>query len=197
MPLGDPADVDLRGLRAAVYTDMPEIAATPKTADAICAAASALEDAGVALQRDRPPRIEESLGITRDYWARSGSVSWNTWYPSHEHRLGSADDVERNIFEWERLRRTFLAWMENYDVIVCPVAADVAGAPGTVTDVTFLYTLPYSLTGYPAAVVRAGATPDGMPIGVQLIARPWREDVAIAAACAVETALVGWQPPAA
>jgi amidase len=195
MPLGDPADVDLLGLRAAVYTDMPEMAATPETAAAVRAAAGALENAGVALHRDRPPRIEESLGITRDYWARSSSVSWNTWHPSHPHRLTSAEDVERSVFEWERLRRTFLAWMENYDLIVCPVAADVAGTPGSVNDVTFLYTLPYSLTGYPAAVVRAGTSSEGMPIGVQLVARPWREDVAIAAACAVETALGGWQPP--
>jgi amidase len=195
MPLGDPAELELRGLRAAVYTDMPEISATPETAAAVRAAAQALADAGVALNGDRPPRIEESLAITRDYWARSESVSWHTWYPSHAHRLHTAEDVERSIFEWQRLRRAFLEWMEGYDLVVCPVAADAAGAPGSVNETTYLYTLPYSLTGYPCAVVRAGTSSGGMPIGVQLVARPWREDVAIAAACAVETALGGWQPP--
>ncbi len=195
VPLCDPAQVQLRGLRAAVYTDMPEASATKDTAATVASAGRVLDDAGVELHPDRPPRIEESLHITRDYWARSSSVSWKTWYPSHEHRLKSAEDVERAIFEWERLRRDFIAWMEHYDLIVCPVSADIAGVSGSVIDTTFVYTLPYSLTGYPCAVVRGGTSVAGVPIGVQIIARPWREDVAIAAACAVERVLGGWKQP--
>ena len=38
----------------------------------------------------------------------------------------------------------------------------------------------HNLTGWPAAVVRGGTSPDGLPIGVQLVAQPWREDVALA-----------------
>jgi amidase len=44
-------------------------------------------------------------------------------------------------------------------------------------------------------VVRGGTSPDGLPIGVQLIAQPWREDIALAAARVVEGASGGWQPP--
>jgi amidase len=54
----------------------------------------------------------------------------------------------------------------------------------------------WNLTGQPAAVVRAGCTAGGLPVGVQLVARPWREDVALAAAEAIERELGGWQPPA-
>ena len=46
------------------------------------------------------------------------------------------------------------------------------------------------------AVVRAGASSEGLPIGVQLVARPWREDVSLALARVVESALGGWQKPA-
>ena len=53
----------------------------------------------------------------------------------------------------------------------------------------------HNLTGWPAVVVRAGTSDDGLPIGVQLISRPWREDVALAAAGIVEAASGGWQPP--
>jgi amidase len=60
---------------------------------------------------------------------------------------------------------------------------------------TFSYTLTYNLTGWPAVVVRGGTSPEGLPIGVQVVARPWREDVALAVAQHVETALDGWQPP--
>ena len=53
----------------------------------------------------------------------------------------------------------------------------------------------HNLTGWPAAVVRAGTSDGGLPIGVQLIAHPWREDVALAAARVVEAASGGWQRP--
>jgi amidase len=54
----------------------------------------------------------------------------------------------------------------------------------------------YNLTGWPAAVVRCGATADGLPIGVQIAAAPWREDVALALALRLEEAFGGWLPPA-
>jgi amidase len=53
----------------------------------------------------------------------------------------------------------------------------------------------YNLTGWPGAVVRAGTSPEGLPIGVQVVARPWREDVALAVAQFLEGALGGFQPP--
>ena len=52
----------------------------------------------------------------------------------------------------------------------------------------------HNLSGYPSLVVPGGVR-DGFPIGVQIVARPWREDVAFAAGQAVERALGGWQPP--
>jgi amidase len=44
-------------------------------------------------------------------------------------------------------------------------------------------------------VVRAGTSADGLPVGVQLAAAPWREDLALAAAAVVERALGGWAAP--
>ena len=60
---------------------------------------------------------------------------------------------------------------------------------------SFSYTMTWNLSGWPAAVVRAGWMPGGLPIGVQVVARPWREDVALAAAEAIESTLGGFQPP--
>ncbi len=45
-----------------------------------------------------------------------------------------------------------------------------------------------TLSGFPAVSVRAGTSPEGLPIGVQVVARPWREDVALAAARVIEQA---------
>jgi amidase len=43
--------------------------------------------------------------------------------------------------------------------------------------------------------VRCGTSEEGLPIGVQCVAHPWREDVALAAVKHLETALGGYQRP--
>ena len=53
----------------------------------------------------------------------------------------------------------------------------------------------HNLTDFPAVVVRGGTSPEGLPIGVQLVGGPWREDVALAAAQVVAAGSGGWQPP--
>ena len=54
----------------------------------------------------------------------------------------------------------------------------------------FSYTMTHNLTGWPAAVVPAGVSSEGLPIGVQIAAAPWREDIALQLAQRLET-LVG------
>jgi amidase len=60
------------------------------------------------------------------------------------------------------------------------------------------YTSQYNTTGWPAGVVRAGTSKDdpGLPLGIQLVAQPWRDDVVLAAMAHVEKRTGGWQPPA-
>ena len=65
-----------------------------------------------------------------------------------------------------------LGFFKDYDVILCPACAFPA----------FSYTFTYNMTGWPGAVVRAGISAEGLPIGVQLVAHPGREDVALAVA---------------
>jgi len=104
-------------------------------------------------------------------------------------------DVGRHLFEWDRFRRSLIGFMAHYDIILTP-AAERPAAPHGADAGWIPYTLPYSLTGYPCVVVRAGSSSEGLPIGVQVAARPWRDDVALAAAQAIENALGCWQPPA-
>ena len=195
VPLGDMAEAAIEGLRVAYYTRMPGASPTPDTIATTEAAARALEAAGARVTEARPPRLEESLPITLDYWRRPSSASWQRWVASVDARL-SGEDVERHLFEWERFRRHMALFMEDYDVIVCPVAAEPAPPHGKVPVENWLYTLPYSLTRQPVAVVRCGASAEGLPIGVQVVAAPWRDHVALAAAATLERALGGWQPPA-
>ncbi len=186
MPLGDPADVGLRGLRAAAHTSMDGVETTPETAAAVRAACDALRDAGVDIVDQRPPRVDEARRITEDYWARPESMSLSEWRPPRAHGLQTPEDVERHLFEWDRFRRMFTGFMDVYDLIVCPAAPWPAPPHGNDSIDDYAYTLPYSLTGQPVAVVRCGTSREQLPIGVQLVARMWRDDVALAAAVAVE-----------
>jgi amidase len=86
--------------------------------------------------------------------------------------------------------------MQSYDLILSPVAAEPAPlyrAKMPMED-QYSYTIPYSLGGNPAVVVRAGTSPEGLPIGVQVVARNWRDYSALAAASWIEKQLGGWQP---
>jgi amidase len=194
VPLEDWRGVDVKSLRVAMFTEFEQTMPTPETVAAVEAAADALRDAGADVREDLPPRIDESLWITRKYWSRVESYSWNEWRPSRDKHLLSQEEIERSIFEWDRLRRDFLAFMRRYDVIVCPASGGPAGV-GQAREIDYIYTLPFSLTQYPAVVVRAGSA-GALPIGVQVAAGPWRDDVALAAARVIEEALGGWKAPA-
>lgn len=180
VPLGDPRAVELRGLRLAVYADDGMATPTPETQTAVRRSATALAGIGVEVEERRPERVAAAREITERWWRLAE-------LPGRE--------VERLFVDWDRFREEMLAFMERYDAILSPADHRPALAYGEEDYLQFNYLLPYSLTAYPCAVVRAGTSPEGLPIGVQVAARPWREDVALAVAQQIETALGGWQPP--
>ncbi len=180
MPVNDPAAVDCKSLSVAFYADDGILSPTPATAEAVRAAAGVLAEAGMRVEEQRLPRVETSYEITTRYWRQSEL---------------NGPEIDRLMTDWDAFRTTALAFMETYDVIICPVCWTPAVAHGAMRLIDFSYTLPYSLTGWPSVVVRASTSPAGLPIGVQITARPWREDVALAVAQRLETALGGWQAP--
>jgi len=101
------------------------------------------------------------------------------------------------LTRWNKMRSGMSVFMEKYDVIICPVNAYAAMPHENVYDKAdgWSYSRVYNLTGWPVAVVRGGTSPDGLPTGVQIVARPWREDVALAVAQHLENELGGWQRP--
>ena len=184
--LGRAVDVDVAALRVAAFDAIGETRCDAATSSVLAAAADRLAAAGARVEWQAPPRLDEALAITRAYWARPESLDPERWTPSHESVL-SADQIERSLFRWERLRRALLAFAQDFDLLLCPVAATAAPPVGPATAEDYLFTLPFSLAGWPVAVVPAGA-PEGMPIGVQIAARPFEEHVALQAATLVENA---------
>jgi amidase len=89
------------------------------------------------------------------------------------------------------------AFLGRYDVLVCPVYTHAALPHGASTQEEnfrgFSHTMAYNVAGWPAAVVRCGTSATGLPIGVQIVAAPWREDIALAVAARLERAFGGWK----
>src|SRR5262249_12593964 len=156
-------------------------------------------DAGLHVEQSSPPCLEEVYPISRDYWRRPESESPDEWVKgsvADPRGLGpmTGEDVERSLFEWDRFRRRMLPFIAEYPLVLSPAGVRPAVRHGD-DDGGIPYTLTWSLVGYPAVVVRAGTSAEGMPIGIQITAAPWREDLALAAAAVVEAALGGWSPP--
>jgi amidase len=95
-----------------------------------------------------------------------------------------------------------LTWMQSYDAFVCPVDESYAETIDRAPDESsggsdgWTYRGVFNCTGWPVVVVRAGSSADGrLPIGVQVVAPPWREDIAIALAANIESRSGGWRKP--
>jgi amidase len=168
----------LDGMRVAWYADDGMSRPTPAIAATVKAAARALGAVGCSVTEERPPSLTEAWQVTLGYWGQK--------HMSHE----------RLYQRWDGFRAAMLKFMSRFDVVLSPVAPIIAPlykVPPAV-DHQFSYTVPYSLSGNPCVVVRAGTSSEGMPIGVQVIAGNFRDATALRAARAVERALGGWRP---
>ena len=213
MPLGDPRAIDLRRLRLAFHTDNGIVAPSAEIAAAVEKAAEELANAGIAVEEARPPAIEQTYEIyLRLFTADGGAgidsvlkeVGTTRVHPLMERVLALQRQGAKTVAElaeligcWDGFRRAMLGFMSNYDALLCPVCSFTGMEHGSTYDQlsSFSYTMTSNLTGWPAAVVRGGRSGRGLPIGVQIIARPWREDVALAIAQVLQDALGGWQRP--
>jgi amidase len=211
-PLGDPASVDVGGLRVVAFTDNGVRPPTRETATTVEIAAAALAATGAAVTWEVPPGMAEAWQAWFDMirsdghaWLQRlitaagtpgmGSYDTRGWV-TVEPPVG-ADELTERLERGDRIRSRLLRWFQRADLIVCPVMPQPAIRHGESTAAWFgdTYSDVHNLTGWPAAVVRAGTSDAGLPIGVQLIAHPWREDVALAAAKVVEAATGGWSLP--
>jgi len=91
------------------------------------------------------------------------------------------------------IRRDFEAAFTEVDAIVCPTAPTPPFKLGEKTSdplsmcLSDVYTLPASLAGLPAISVPCAPTRAGLPVGLQIIARPLEETTALSLAAAVES----------
>ena len=212
MPLSGPESVDLHGLRCVYFTGLGDVQPDQATIEAVEDAARVLRESGVDVKEGEVPgmarvsalcdRVSAADGYAwlRRQLDRAGSVNID---PVLVHRVAKATPVSSAellalLEQLDHIRGEMLAFMENCDLILSPTGSAPALPHGEANMDDYsdaIFTRPYNVTGWPGCVVRAGTSPDGLPIGVQLGAVSWREDIVLAAAAAVESGLGGWQPP--
>jgi Asp-tRNA(Asn)/Glu-tRNA(Gln) amidotransferase A subunit family amidase len=105
----------------------------------------------------------------------------------------------------DALRANFLAQMRKYPILLCPAAAIPAFRHGerswTVDGKTvdyldaWSYTEWFNLLGNPAAVVPVSRSSENLPIGVQIVGRPWEEAQVLEVAAVLERECGAWEIP--
>ena len=216
MPVRDPAGVRLRDLRAAFYTDNGFAAAQPEVAEVVRAAAQSLAAETACMDEARPACLAAAYDLEMKLIGPDGGDSLRRYLADlgstrlHPLLTGWLDKLERYRTDlaglqgyWAELdayRAEMFAFLRRYDVILAPAYTQPALPHGaSILDENFRgfsHTMAYNLAGWPAAVVRCGESAEGLPIAVQVVAAPWREDIALAVAAALERGFGGWKASA-
>ncbi len=210
-PVGDPASVAVGSLRVGIYDDDGVWPVSAGTREAVAAAGAALVDAGCEVEQASPPDVSEATELFFALMAADGGARAREDLAAaggrHVRQMSrllddlrllalDADAYFALVRRWAAFRASVRAFVNRFDVVVAPAAPGPAPlhgcTPGSDEEIEsylpFNYTHTYSLAGLPVAVVRAG-TERSLPVGVQVIARAFRDHVALAAAAAIEQRL--------
>jgi len=222
VPVRWPNGDDLKKLRIGYFEDDGRTPVTAKTRAAVRDAAAALKRAGFAVEPFRPEGLEQARQLWWQFFGIAGGMllgpmtkgreaelspilkqfsSWVAAEPSHTARTLLDTWIMRDV-----VRMHVFSQMRQYPILLCPVAAIPAFRHGERSwnidgqTVQYLdawsYTEWFNLLGTPAVAVPVGRSKEGLPIGVQIVARPWEEELVLAVAAELETQCGPWQAPA-
>jgi aspartyl-tRNA(Asn)/glutamyl-tRNA(Gln) amidotransferase subunit A len=98
----------------------------------------------------------------------------------HEGLATPAAEYVRSLWHREHLRRQLLGCFEAVDALAIP--ATPGPAPGRETTGDPAFNSPWSYVGYPVVSFPMGFSPEGLPLGVQIVGKPYDEAALFAAA---------------
>lgn len=216
VPLRDGVDVEVAGLRVGYYVDDRISTPTACTRAAVERAAHALADAGARVEEASPPSLVDVPELAFRMMAADGGAraradlepAGGRHVPQMRRLLEDLAPFELSaagffllMERWAALRSTIRRVVSSFDVVLCPVAAGPAplhgrrpSDDGELTSYDeYAYSFAYAIAGLPSVSVPAGGE-RGLPIGIQVVARAFRDDVALGVANRLEAALAGDVP---
>lgn len=202
----------LNGIRVGVPHDQFLSRMEPGVAAAIQDALGVLKHAGATLSDVRFPPLDPVVGAHRAIIFSEAAAAHEEMIRTKSAELSdevrpllqaglfltaaqylAGQQVRRNTIE------AYRSLWRSFDILVTPTSPVAAPAMGATTallggqDVPLLrafldLTLPFNLTGQPAISIPCGFTREGLPVGLQLVGRPWDEATLFCAAAAYESA---------
>jgi len=218
--LRQPSLEDLRRNVIGFFEDDGITPVTPETRAAIASAAEALRAAGFRIEPFRPRALEPLRQLWWKLFVQCGAMFYEPTIRGRHNRLspifrefleiaGSAPPLTsvQLLDAWAELyllRAQALAEMKGHPVLLCPVASipafshgerswSVEGRPVKYLD-AWRYTQWFNVLAAPAAVVPIGRSPENLPIGVQIAAMPYCDEIALGIAAVIDEAF-GYMPP--
>jgi Asp-tRNA(Asn)/Glu-tRNA(Gln) amidotransferase A subunit family amidase len=211
---------ELLRTRIGYFDDDGRVPVTAETRAAIQRTVQALRDQGFVVDRFVPEGLDEALRLWHALFIDGVAMVLRQAYRGREQDAHSivreifrladqdppltAESLLDVLFRRDIVRAKFLEQMERYPILVCPVSAIPAFRHGerswTIDHKTvvypdaFSYCQYFNLLGNPGAAVPMGHSPEGLPIGVQIVGRPWEEERVLAISQCVEQA-GGWKAP--
>jgi Asp-tRNA(Asn)/Glu-tRNA(Gln) amidotransferase A subunit family amidase len=221
VPIRKVSRKELKKTRIGYFEDDGRTPVTSETTAAVRRAADALRRAGFEVEPFRPSNLEEIRQLWWNLFGTAGGMILNSVIKGHEAEISP---TLKEFLEWvaaepqhtghtlldtwlrrDDLRGQFLREMDKFSVLLCPVAAIPAfkhGERSWLVDgktVKYLdawsYTEWFNLLGNPGAAVPVSRSPEGLPIGVQIVGRPWEEELVLAVAAEVERECGGYRRP--
>lgn len=214
-PLADEVGADPGRLRIGVRAWLPQSAGSRPSDDALEAAehaAELLESLGHRVDPFGPTALDDPVPeigtlfctfIARDVdrWATRTGATRDEVAATLEPLNAMMDGIGRTVTAPDyvaaldavsRWARRCVAWWDDWDLLLTPTCAEPPLALGgdaiELVERTAAFTLPFNLTGQPAVSLPLHWTADGLPVGVQLVAAPGREDVLVRVASQIEAA---------
>jgi Asp-tRNA(Asn)/Glu-tRNA(Gln) amidotransferase A subunit family amidase len=221
VPVRWPDQKIFKKIRIGYFEDDGRTPVTPETRAAVRIAAEGLQSAGFGVERFLPDGLEHARQLWWKFFGITGAMllgpmtkereadlspiftefsDWAAAEPSHTSETLLDMWIQRDI-----VRMQLLAQMQDFPVLLCPVASipafkhgercwEVEGKTVKYLD-AWSYCEWFNLLGFPAAVVPVGKSPEGLPIGVQIVGRPWQEEMVLTVAAEVERTCGGWHEP--
>jgi Asp-tRNA(Asn)/Glu-tRNA(Gln) amidotransferase A subunit family amidase len=210
----------LRGMKIGVLESEALGSATGETKAAVEQAARILSEQGFAVETKRLNGLERAIELWWYFFGpvvgdviRQGAVGQEKLMSPMLREFVALTTAEKEMnydeflhacAERDQVRGEILRQMDEVSILISPVSSGPAfrhgegnwraGEKECYRD-SMRFSQWLNLTGFPGAAVPMGMSREGLPIGVQVIGRPWEEELVLAVAEAIERGRGVWERP--